>query len=142
MAKKYMGFEGEIYYGPAGVTAPTKITNSQDINYELDYDEGDTTERGSGASPPIETIEVTILKISGLTLQMLNKQGDTTLEALLSAAATATPVAIRTKDKAAGKGVDADFFVKWKHGMPLKGQQTLEFTFRPTDRLRAVQLYV
>jgi hypothetical protein len=142
MAKKYMGFEGEMYYGAAGATAATKITNSQDINYELDFDEGDTTERGDGTLPPIETVEVTVRKISGLTLQMLNKEADATLAALLSAAATATPVAIRTKDKAAGKGVDADFFVKWKHGMPLKGQQTLEFTFRPTDRLRAVQLYV
>ena len=88
MAKKYMGWEGEIYYGPAGVTAPTKITNSGDITYELDFDEGDTTERGDGTAPPIETMEVTVRKISALTLQMLNKEGDTTLAALLSAASS------------------------------------------------------
>lgn len=142
MAKKYMGFEGEIYYGVAGAQAGTKITNSIDVAYELDFDEGDTTERGDGSIAPIETVEVTIRKISALTLQMHNKNGDATLEALLSAAALGTPVAIRTKDKAAGKGVDADFFVKWKWGAPLKGGQTLEFTFRPTDRNRTPQLYV
>jgi hypothetical protein len=33
--------------------AATEITNSQDINYELDFDEGDTTERGDGTIPPV-----------------------------------------------------------------------------------------
>ena len=31
MPTKKMGFEGLIYYGPAGTQAPTLITNSRDI---------------------------------------------------------------------------------------------------------------
>lgn len=142
MSKKYMGWEGEIYYGAAGGTAGTRIGNSMDITYELDFDEGDTTERGDGSASPIETVELTVRKVSALSFQMQNKEGDTTLNALLDAAALGTPVAIRTKHKPAGKGFDGDVFVKVKSGMPLKGGQTVEFTCRPTDRNRAPQLWV
>lgn len=142
MPKKLMGYEGQIFYGAAGATAATLISNSGDINYELDYDEGDTTERGDGTAPPIETARVTVRKVSALSWTMLNKEGDTTLTSLLTAAYAATPVAIRTKDKAAGKGFDGDVYLKVKHGKPLRGQQTFEFTAKPTDELRTPQLYV
>lgn len=142
MAKKYCGWEGECYYGAAGSTAATRIGNSIDITYEIDFDEADVTERGDGSAAPIEEVELTIRKVSALSFGMNNKEGDTTLNALLDAAALGTPVAIRTKHKPAGKGVDADFFVKLKSGMPLKGGQTIEFSFRPTARNRAIQLWV
>src|SRR5688572_7844028 len=110
-----MGFEGKIYYGVAGAEATTEITNSRDITYTIDTEEGDTTVRGDGSGPPIETGRVTIRKVSALTWQMTNTTGDATLLALWAAAAAGTPVAIRTKDKAAGKGFDGDVYLSINH---------------------------
>jgi len=62
--------------------------------------------------------------------------------ALLAAAVAGTPVAIRMKDRNAGKGYDGDCIVKYDHGVPLKGEQTVDFTFTPNRDLRTPQLYV
>lgn len=136
-----MGFEGLIYYGVAGTTASTPIQNSRDIKVSSDPQMGDTTVRGLGTSPPVETEGVSSIKWSA-TLQMVNSSSDTVLAALLAAAAGGTPVAIRMKDRTAGKGYDGDCNVKVDHGAPLKGEQTLDFTFTPNRDARAPQLYV
>jgi Tfp pilus assembly major pilin PilA len=139
MAVKKVGFEGEIYYGVAGSTAATKITNSRDITETLDIEEGDTTVRGSGASPPIKTSRVTGITY-GIDWQMLDKSDDTTLTALKVAAATGVPVAIRTKSYSSGTGYDGDMIIKFKKGIPLRGEQTVDFTGIPNDDNRTPQL--
>jgi hypothetical protein len=137
-----MGFEGEIYYGAAGATAATLLTNIRDENYDFDHGSGDTTVRGTGAAPPIETGRATSRKVT-LGWNMTNDPTDTSLAALLAAAYGSTPVAIRTKDRAAGKGFDGDVYLKVKHGKPLKGEQTYDFTVDTVTREnRAPQLYV
>src|SRR5687767_4149335 len=141
MPVKKMGFEGEIFYGPAGTTGPTKITNSRDITETFDTGEGETTVRGVGTSPPIETSRVTSRKY-GIEWQMVYKSDDTTLLALIAAAVAGNPVAIRTKSFATGKGYDGDMNVKYKHGKPLKGEQTLDFSGTPNDDSRDPQLDV
>jgi hypothetical protein len=141
MAVKKMGFEGLIYYGVQGAEGTTLINNSRDITESFDIGEGDTTERGAGTSPPIETSRVTSRKY-GIEWQMLNKTSDTTLAALIAAAVAGTPVAIRTKSHATGKGYDGDMNVKFKKGIPLKGEQTLDFTGTPNDDNRAPLLEV
>lgn len=141
MAKKRMGFEGKIYYGVAGTTASTEITNTQDINYDFSTERGSTLERGDGNSPPIDCESVTVRKVS-LGFKMLNKDSDTTLAALLAAAYGGMPVAIRTKDKAAGKGFDGDCVLEVKHGKPIKGEQVFDFTAVPNDDQRTPSLYV
>lgn len=140
MATK-MGFEGRIYTGAFGSTATGEIGNSRDINYNMDVDRGDTTVRGTGSTPPIKTGRVVAFGVS-IEWTMLVKTGDTILETLRTAAAAGTPVAIRTKDYAAGKGFDGDCELSVKHGKPLGGEQTLVFTAEPTDETRAVSLYV
>jgi len=141
MAKKRMGFEGKIYYGPAGTTAPTEIGNTGDINYDFDYDAGSTLERGTDGLPPIDHESVTVRKVE-IGFKMKNKDSDTTLTALLTAAYGGQPVAIRTKDKAAGKGFDGDCVLKVKHGKPINGEQMFDFTAKPNDDQRTAQLYV
>jgi hypothetical protein len=141
MAKKRMGFEGKIFYGVAGSTAATEIENSQDINYDFDTDRGSTLERGTGSAPPIECETVTVRKVS-ISFKMLNKDGDTTLTALLAAAYGGTPVALRTKDKSAGKGFDGDCNLTVKHGKPIKGEQVFDFSATPNDDQRTPQLYI
>jgi hypothetical protein len=140
MATK-MGFEGLIYYGVKAATATNQLTNSRDINYNIESEQGDTTIRGSGSSPPINTARVTAL---GITIEwtMIDITSDTSLEALRVAAAAGNAVAIRTKDYSAGKGFDGDCNLTVKHGKPLKGEQTFVFTATPCGEDRAPQLYV
>lgn len=140
-----MGFTGKILWGTAGTTAATEITNSRDITYNLETEDGDTTTRGAGTAPPIGTAKPTRRNVT-ITWTMLNKTTDTSLTALRTAAAAATPVAIRTLDRPSadgGKGFDGDCYLKVNHGKPLGDVQTFEFTATPTDdEGRAPQLYV
>lgn len=137
-----MGYEGEIYYGVAGSTATTKITNSRDITISVDAERGDTTVRGAGAAPPVGTGQVTGVNFS-CDWSMLEKSTDSTLEALKGAATSGTPVALRLKDHSAGKGFDGDVTLNMKKGKPLKGEQTIDFTAEPTgESTREPSLYV
>ena len=140
MATK-MGFEGLIYYGVAGSTASTAITNSLDISYSIDADKASTTIRGAGSVAPIKTERVVAI---GLTIEwtMLNRTDDATLTALRTAAAAGNAVAIRTKDYSSGKGFDGDVTLAQKDGMPLGGEQTFVFTATPTSENRAPSVYV
>lgn len=141
MPVRKMGFEGLLYYGVAGATGATLITNSRDITESFDTGEGSTTERGAGTDPPIECGRVTSRKYS-IDWQMQYKSDDTTLLALMAAAAAGTPVALRSKSFATGKGYDGDVNVKWKHGKPLNGEQTLDFTATPNNDTRSPLLDV
>lgn len=140
MARK-MGFHGKIYYGASGSTAATEITNSQDINYNLDPEKGETTVRGDGNSVPIVTEDVTALKVQ-IEWTMVEDTADATLTALKTAAKAGSAVAIRTLDYAAGKGFDGDVTMSFREGKPLKGTGTWQFTATPTYITRAPQLYV
>jgi hypothetical protein len=140
MATK-MGFEGVLYYGAAGSTAATQITNRRDVNYTIDNEKGDTTIAGAGSTPPIKTARVTAIVLS-IEWTMLNRTDDTTLTALRTAAAAGTAVAIRTKDYSSGKGFDGDVILSQKDGMPIAGEQTFVFTAEPTDENRTPQAYV
>jgi len=140
MATK-MGFEGLIYYGAAGSTASTALTNTRDVSITLDSEDGDTTVRGDGSSPPIETTRVTKLKWS-CEFTMLMKTADAELEALQVAAAAGNPVALRMKDHSSGKGFDGDVTLTCRDGKPLNGEQTKQFTAKPNGESRTPQLYV
>lgn len=139
MAKK-MGFEGVLYYGAAGSTASTQITNRRDVNINTETEKGDTTTAGAGSSVPIGTSRVSRVNIS-IEWTMLEDASDTTLEALKVAAAAGSPVALRTKDYAAGKGFDGDVVLDVRKGLPIAGEQTVQFTATPCDDNRAPIVY-
>ena len=136
-----MGYEGLIYYGVKGSTAATQILNSRDVKISTDPQMGDTTVRGTAAAPPIETEGVTSLKWS-MTMNMVNATTDAVVAALKTAANSGNAVAIRMKDSTAGKGFDGDCNVKCEQGVPLKGEQTVDFTFTPNRDSRTPQIYV
>lgn len=142
MAKtKRMGFEGKIYYGAQGSTAATEITNSRDITESFGTGKGETTTRGDGSAPPIETFQVTSRTYS-IKWQMTEKSDDTTLAALKAAAVAGTPVAIRTKSYSSGTGIDMDVILEVENGKPYKGEATLDFTGTPNDDNRTPQFNV
>lgn len=135
------GFEGLAYYGPKGSTASQLIENREDLTYDIDPQMTPTHVAGSGAAPPKEAEAVTSVKFSA-TLKMKNKQGDSILTALRTAAAAGEPVAFRMKDYVSGKGYDGDVNVKESWSGPLSGGQTYDFTLTPNNLLREPQYYV
>ena len=140
MAVTKMGYEGLLYYGAAGSTAATQLTNCQDIKLDLDHEEGDTTVRGSGSSPPIKTVCATAIMV-GLEFTMINDSSDASLTAMKNAAGAKTPIALRGKDYSSGKGPDADVILKMSAPWPLKGEQAITFTATPNRDNRTPVAY-
>ena len=138
-----MGFEGQILFSATpGATATTLLENVKDANYNLEVEKGNTTVRGDGTEPPIETEDVTIRKVT-IDFTMIKDTTDTALEALLTALYAGTGVAIRMKDYSAGKGFDGDCTGTVGRGKPLNGEQTLQINLTPCRSYgRAPQLYV
>lgn len=128
---QYMGFEGKLYIGTAGSTAATLLTNVRDVQIARSTNKGNTTVRGDGTAPPVETQRVT-RRIQSITWQMINDSDDTELETLRVADAAGTPVAVRMKDSATGKGFDGDCIIEISEGQPLDGEQTFDITAVPT----------
>ncbi len=144
-----MGYEGQAFVGPAGTTATNQLLNTRDMKTTHDPQYGETTTRGNGSAPPVESEALSSIKWS-MTLTMVNATSDTLLQTYLMAAAAGSSIsggppgviALRTKNNSAGKGFDGDVNVKVEQGSPLKGEQTLDFTFTPNNNLRASSLYV
>lgn len=136
-----MGFEGEAFIGTAGNTGANRLTNSRDITYSVEHERGNTTVRGNSDAPPIQTEEVT-LRILSITVQMINDTTDTNLQTMLTAAFAGTRIALRTKDRAAGKGFDGDVSITASNPYPLAGEQVIDFTCTPSRALRVPQPYI
>lgn len=141
MPVKKMAFEGQTFYGVAGATASAKLVNIRDESITTEPEKAETTVRGEGTSPPVVTERVTAISWS-FEFTMVEKSDDNALEALKTAASNGTPVALRLKDHAAGKGYDGDVILSKRTGRPHKGDQTHTFTATPNDDNRAPQLYV
>jgi hypothetical protein len=135
------GWQGRVFSGTAGSTAATLLENTKDMSETKDTDKSNTTVRGQGLVPPVETESTSIRKWS-FEWTMVNRASDTALEAIRTAEATGTPIALRTRDAVDGKGYDGDVNISSTHGMPLNGEQTLVFTATPNNDLREPQLYV
>lgn len=138
-ATKKMGYEALLYYGAAGATASTQITNRIDVNYGITPQTAPTTTAGSGSSPPIETVRV-VGRQAQITWTMLDKSDDTTLTALRAAAAAGSTVALRYIPHSGGTGFDGDVVLQCENGAPLGGQNTFNFTATPNDDDRAPSL--
>lgn len=137
MADQKMSFEGLAYYGTVGSTpgAGGLIPETRDMSMTFTSEKGSTTVRevdGSGNPVvPVETENVTVLKWQ-FDFQTLNVPGNAIIAALLAASFAGTPIALRTKDFASGKGYDGDVILEHKQGLSLRGEQTLDFTAKPT----------
>lgn len=124
---KKMGYEAKLYYGAAGASASTLITNCRDVTYENGHEMGDTSIRGDGSAPPFKTSRPVARTVS-LSWTMTLKTDDTTLTALLAAARNATAVALKVVPTSGGVGLDADGYISVSNPQPLGGEQTVTFT--------------
>lgn len=132
------GYKAILYYGTAGSTAATQVTNCEDLQYNIDPEKGETTTRGDGSSVPLKYERVTALGAE-VTWKMVDKV-DSTLSALRAAAATGAAVAIKVLNKSGGTGFDGDVTLRVSAPFPLKGITMFEFTATPTDENRAASL--
>jgi hypothetical protein len=128
MAKR-MGFEGKLYWGPAGATGTTELTIARDVGYRFEPTEADVSDRGS----KIELTDVAMVKFA-LDFEINNQDTDAFVSALRTAAAAGNALAFRTRDKSAGYGVDGDFIVGDDESQPLKDAQRLRVVCKPTDK--------
>jgi hypothetical protein len=126
---KLMGFVGKLYWGSPGATASTELTIARDVNYKFEPVEGDVSDRAS----LIELVDVAMIKYS-LEFEVNNKDTDSFIAALRTAAATGAAIAFRTRDKASGFGVDGDFIIGDDEGQPLKDAQRMKVSAKPTDK--------
>jgi hypothetical protein len=138
-----MGYEGLVYFGSTpGSTAATLLQNLKDVTYNFEVEKGNTTVRGDGTAPPIETEDITIRKIT-IEFTAIKDTTDTAIEALRTAIYSGAGFAIRTKDYASGKGFDGDCTGTISRGKPLNGEQTDQITCTPSRSYgRAPSLYV
>ena len=133
-----MSLEAQLFYGAAGATATTLATNVRDLNSPIDPTAADISMRGSRiALSGAGMIE------ASLSWESNWSDSDAFVQAMYAAALAGTPVALRTKDYAAGKGWDGDFIIsKADKKEPLKDGQKIDFEAKPTYVSRYPQLYV
>lgn len=123
---KVMGYQGGLYYGTKGSTAATQITARVDVSYEIGVETGSTTEAGDGSAVPINTGEATALTPK-ITFNMIVADDSTAIVALLAAASTGNPIALKYIRKSGLLGFDCDCVISATQGSPLKGEATIDF---------------
>ena len=123
---KIMGYQGGLFYGTKGSTAATRVTARVDVNYDIGVETGSTTSAGAGVLVPIVTGEATALTPK-ITFNMIVADDDTAILALLAAAATGNPIALKYIRATGLLGFDCDCVISAKQGSPLKGEATIDF---------------
>jgi hypothetical protein len=128
MAKK-MGFEGLLLWGAAGSTGTTELKIVRDVSYSFENSEADISDRNS----IIDLADVAGVKF-GLEFEVNNQTTNAFIAAARAASIAGTAIAFRTRDVAAGWGVDGDFIVAVSETQPLRDAQRLAIKATPTDK--------
>lgn len=134
---KLMGFKGKLLCGAAGSTPSDSATlKARDVNYKIDSVTDDVSDRND-----IHALyDVAQLDI-GLQFELNNDDGSSLAQSIRNAVVAGEGVALRTRDKASGWGVNADFIVSLSEDQPLKGAQRIKIDAKPTDRYGRVPVW-
>jgi len=134
-----LGMHCKLYFGVAGSTATTELTNVKDVTLNLETGEADVTTRGNQGWRAV----VATLKSGSVEFEMVWDTGDAGFAALKNAYFGNTPIALAILDGAAaggGEGLDADFSVtNFSRSEPLEEAVTVSVTVKPTYSTRAPQ---
>lgn len=106
MALRMALSDAKLYYGTAGSTAGTLITNVRDLSLKMKKGEAKADSRGSVWSKKRAT-----LKEAEVEWEMNDDPDDTALTAIVNAFINNTTLAFLIKDAASGHGLDGDFEV-------------------------------
>ena len=125
-----MGYQKKLYVGTAGTTATTQVLQAIDLDYNVDYDYGNTTVRGAGTSVPIETQNPTVRKPK-VSWKMIDDPTDAVLITLIAASKNGTAIAVKVSDSG-GTLFDGDCYIPKQCAFPLRGESTYSFEATPT----------
>ncbi len=129
-----LGMEAKLFYGAAGATASTELTNVKDVTLNLESGEADVTTRANaGWRATIGT-----LKTGSVEFEMIWDSDDAGFTAIKDAYFNNTPIALAILDEAGGEGLDADFSVtSFSRKEALEEAITVSVTAKPTYSTRA-----
>jgi len=129
-----LGMQAKLYYGPAGATAATELTNVKDLTLNLETGEADVTTRGNqGWRATIAT-----LKNGSVEFEMVWDTTDAGFNAIQQAYFNNTAIAFAVLDGENGEGLDADFSItNFTRNEPLEEAITVSVTAKPTYSTRA-----
>ena len=129
-----LGMEAKAYFGAAGATAATELTNIKDLTLNLETGEADVTTRGNqGWRATIAT-----LKDGSVEFEMVWDSDDAGFAAIKTAYFTNTPLSLAILDCEGGEGLDADFSItNFSRNEPLEEAITVSVTAKPTYSTRA-----
>jgi hypothetical protein len=129
-----LGMDAKAYYGEAGATATTELTNIKDLTLNLETGEADVTTRGNqGWRATIAT-----LKDGSVEFEMIWDSGDAGFTAIKTAYFTNTPISLAILDGENGEGLDADFSItNFSRNEPLEEALSVSVTAKPTYSTRA-----
>lgn len=138
---KVMGYQGGLFYGTKGSTAATRILARVDVNYDIEVETGSTTSAGDGTTVPISTGEATSLAPK-ISFNMIVADDDAAIQALMAAAKTGNPIALKYIQATGLGGFDCDCIISAKQGSPLKGEATIDFAVKEvSSSLRTPIIY-
>ena len=129
-----LGMQAKLYYGAAGATATTELTNVKDVTLTLETGESDVTTRASnGWRATIAT-----LKNGSVEFTLIWDTEDAGFTAIKNAYFNNTAIALAVLDGEGGSGLDADFSVtNFTRNEPLEEAITVNVTVKPTYVSRA-----
>jgi hypothetical protein len=102
-----LALNAKLYYGTAGSTAATEMTNVKDLTLNLSNQEADTSTRGSGGW----STTAATLTDGSIDFSMVWDTADAGFTAIKTAFFAKTNMAFLCLDEEGGQGLDADFTV-------------------------------
>jgi len=125
MADFILGMNAKIYYGTAGSTASSELSNVRDVTVTLEAGEADVTTRandGWRATAPT-------LKECTVEFEMVWKTTDAGFTAIKNAFLNNTTIALLVLSESGGEGMDGDFSItNFSRNEPLEEAITVSVT--------------
>lgn len=129
-----LGMDAKLYYGAAGATASTELTNVKDVTLSLEKGEADVTTRANQGWRAM----VGTLKEGSVEFEMVWNTADAGFTAIKNAFFGNTPIALAILDGEDGSGLDADFAItNFSRNEALEEAITVSVTAKPTYSTRA-----
>ena len=123
-----LGLEAKLFYGAAGATASTEMTNVKDVTLSMETGEADVTTRAAEGW----RLTAATLKEASVEFEMVWDPSDGGFGAIKEAYFKAEPLALFVSD-GNNNGLDADFVVtSFSRSEPLEEALTVSVTCKPT----------
>jgi len=128
------GFEAKFYYGTAGSTASSELSNCKDLTLNSEATAGEITSRATGGYKAFASG----LKDASVEWEMVWLTDNAGFEAIRDAYVGRSAIALAILDAASGEGLDADFVITaFNRTESLDDPMAVSVTAKPTYVTRA-----